>query len=343
MRFYLFTTAKFVDQCIEHGIYGSTNSNWLANVDTGDIIFISQFNFLEQKIYGPFKVIKNLFYDKKLIYPGQRYYFRVGINPLFNTVRKIEETDIFLKGIQENNLSFASDFICLIQQNKHLHTIPLTNAEGDYLLQIFNNYSQDSLTPSGVFAKNSDTLDVNSKLILEKGKVLKNNYFTSESDLEAFVIFELKKEKDFFNTFSKILKKFPNNDLNESEVYNQFIFGNAYPCDITILNEENINILELKKNSLCNISLNMVEKEFRKYCYYSLFSNRIKEKFKKRLNFFLIIAKDKGNQLIFKNVIELFNKVIQPIEKHRVNNLIILEYSFKNNLFILEKLTEISN
>jgi len=36
MKYYVLTTAKFAKECIEFKKYGSTNSNWLSNIDVND-------------------------------------------------------------------------------------------------------------------------------------------------------------------------------------------------------------------------------------------------------------------------------------------------------------------
>ena len=72
MKYYVLTTTKFANECIEFKKYGSTNSNWLSNIDIGDTVFISQFNYQDQNIFGPFKVILPIFYDKKIIYPWNK-------------------------------------------------------------------------------------------------------------------------------------------------------------------------------------------------------------------------------------------------------------------------------
>lgn len=128
MRYYLSTTAKFASQCLENQIFGATQSNWLVNIDLDDILFLSQFNYQSQKIYGPFKINKTLFYDKKIIYPDQKFYYRIGFKP--QTSKVINETDLYLKGLNDNRIDFASQLISLIQQNKHLHTISLIQEEG---------------------------------------------------------------------------------------------------------------------------------------------------------------------------------------------------------------------
>ena len=81
MRYYLFTTTKFSEEVIQHSIYGSSQSNWLANVDIGDIVFLSEFSYKNQHLFGHFYVNVKLFYDKEIIYPSQKYFFRVGLKP----------------------------------------------------------------------------------------------------------------------------------------------------------------------------------------------------------------------------------------------------------------------
>jgi len=37
----MLTTTKFAKECIGFGKYGSTNSNWLSNINKDDVVFIS--------------------------------------------------------------------------------------------------------------------------------------------------------------------------------------------------------------------------------------------------------------------------------------------------------------
>ena len=99
MKYYVLTTTKFANECIEFKKYGSTNSNWLSNIDIGDTVFISQFNYQDQNIFGPFKVILPIFYDKKIIYPDQKYYYRVGVE--YKKLQYVSETDFYLNGIND--------------------------------------------------------------------------------------------------------------------------------------------------------------------------------------------------------------------------------------------------
>ena len=119
---------------MEYLTYGATQSNWLANVDVGDIVFLSQFNYKTQQIFGPFQVITKLFYNKSVIYPTQKYFYRIKFASV-NRIHKIEETDLYLNGIGGGDVDFAYRLINLIQQNKHLHCISLTNKEGTAILK----------------------------------------------------------------------------------------------------------------------------------------------------------------------------------------------------------------
>lgn len=338
MRYYILTTTKFAKECIENKVYGSTNSNWLSNIETGDCVFISQFNYNSQAIYGPFKVLKTLFYDKKIIYPNQRYYYRIKFKKN-KSLKYIEETDLYLEGIKNKKVDFSFRIINLIQQNKHLHSICLNNVEGQFTSNTFKDLGKEYKFDNPKFyMPEFKKLKVDLSFLSNKNKISKKLFFSSESDLEAFIILSLKnKDNSVYKQLYKILNYFPNNDLHVSKIYNQFIFGNAYPSDIVITNKNNINIFELKKNNLNQKSLVMIEKEIKKYCYYSLFSKRIQGHETKQVNFFLIILK--GDNEKFKNILyKKFNKITKPINKFRKNNFLILEYFIKDNQLFFERL-----
>lgn len=339
MRYYILTTTKFASECIKFQVYGSTNSNWLTNVELGDIVFISQFSYKSQDIYGPFEVCKTLFYDKKIIYPEQKYYYRIKIKPA--NLKMIEETDLYLQGIENKNFNLASRLINLIQQNKHLHSISLTKNEGEFLLNTLANYGKTIKvkTKTKDYLSDSKALEVNLKFLENKNCLFKKHSFSSESDLESYILLSLKnKNGNIFKNFSEILDYYPDNNLAVSAIYNQFIFGNAYPSDIAIINSANINIFELKKNQFSRSSLGMIKKEFKKYCYYSLYSPRLSEEdTQRRMNFFIAFLKS-GNRNFEKILKKEFRFIIDPINKFRENNFTILEYYIADDKLIFNTL-----
>lgn len=329
MKYYVLTTARFANECIEFKKYGSSNSNWLANIDIGDTIFISQFNFKSQDVYGPFKVIAPLFYDKKIIYPDQKYYYRIGIE--YKNLQYVGETDFYLTGINSNKRDFALRLICLLQQNKHLHSICLNDQEGEFISETLKNYG-NNLGPinSKTYTLEYNDLKVDQRFIADKNKLYKKLFFSSESDLEAFIIFCLKNQKSTtYNSLNNILNIYPKNGLNCSTIYNQFIFGNAYPSDIVVLNENNINIFELKKTGLEKSMIPTIEKEINKYCLYSLYSDRIKTDHT-YINFVLAVLKDKNNIIFKKYLEEYFRKTVAQISNLKKYNFTIIEYYIEN-------------
>ncbi len=158
----------------------------------------------------------------------------------------------------------------------------------------------------------------------------KKLFFSSESDLETFILFCLKNQNDaIYNNLNNILNIYPKNNLKYSTIYNQFIFGNAYPSDIVILNKNNINILELKKTALEKSMISTIEKEIVKYCTYSSYSDRV-EANQTQINFFLIVRKDKKNINFKKYLEKYFQMSVAKISNRKKYNFTIIEYYIEN-------------
>jgi hypothetical protein len=336
MRYYIVTTTKFAEDCIKFLTYGSTQSNWLANVNAGDIIYLSQFNYKSQSLFGPFTVLKELFHNKTIIYPQQSYFYRIRLKPI-EKLKKIEETDLYINGIKLKNEGFYFGLINLIQQNKHLHCICLTQEEGEAIFETFKHFGLDhnylaySELPGSI-------IDVNCKYLWDKNKLDKKRFFSSESDLESYIIFSLKKiDSEEYENINKLLGKYRNNQLRSSNVHNQFIFGNAYPSDIAILNKNNINVLELKKDKLSNSIILQIEKEIKKHLCYSLFSHRIESKNIERFNFYLIFLRDKDNNQFKQIIFEKYNNLCKQLDALRENNITFVEYYVKDSILYLEE------
>lgn len=341
MRHYILTTTKFAEECITYLTYGSTQSNWLANIDAGDMIFLSQFNYKSQDLFGPFRVTKTLFYDKTIIYPQQKYFFRIQYNSI-GAIKKITETDLYLNGIKSGNIAAYFQIINLIQQNKHLHCICLTKDEGETILNTFLKigieYGNNLKRSIQGNLKNTSS-DIDCEYIYNKNKLDKKCYFSSESDLETYIIFSTKITKsDEYKNVNKLLNKYPNNGLQYSEIYNQFIFGNAYPSDIVILNKENINIFELKKDKLSNSNIAQIEKEIEKHLYYSLFSNRVKSNTGiNRFNFYLTYLKDNASEQFEQSIIKKYKYLCNKIISLRENTITFVEYEVKDKILLLKE------
>jgi len=338
MRYYIVTTAKFAHQCLEYTTYGATQSNWLANINVGDTIFLSQFNYKSQNLFGPFQVTKNLFYNKEIIYPQQKYFYRIQFR-FMKAIKTIEETDLYLNGVRLGEIPTYFKLINLIQQNKHLHCICLINYEGEAILDTFHQIDRDYDKTIQQSKLKNDLIDINCKYIWDKNKLDKKRYFSSESDLETYILLSLKNtESEMYKSLNKLLNKHKNNELQFSQIHNQFIFGNAYPSDIVVLNKDNINVFELKKDKLANNIIPQIEKEIKKHLYYSLFSDRIKsDNGLKRFNFYLVYLKDSDNSQHKLLLFEKYNDLCKKIGTLRENTITFVEYYVKDNILILEE------
>lgn len=334
MKYYIVTTTKFAEQCLEHFTYGATQSNWLANVDIGDIVFLSQFNYKAQQIFGPFRVVKTMFYNKSIIYPTQKYFYRIQFAPV-DSIYAIEETDLYLNGIQCGNADFCYKLINLIQQNKHLHCISLTDKEG---MAIF-----DTLQNFGIAYKNHDQkkldheiVEVTREYIWQKNRLDKKQQFVSESDLETYLLLSLKNKNSCeYKTFNEIMAKYSGNNLIHSIIYNQFIFGNAYPADLVVATDSSINVFELKRDRLTSIIVNQIEKEIRKHLYYSLLSERVVQKDVPKVFNFYLVCLHQGNKKTKDLISNIYESLQNRIQYPRKNSLIFLEYKLRDGTLFL--------
>jgi hypothetical protein len=334
MKYYIVTTTTFAEQCLEHFTYGATQSNWLANVDIGDIVFLSQFNYKAQQIFGPFRVVKTLFYNKSIIYPTKKYFYRIQFAPV-DSIYAIEETDLYLNGIQCGNADFCYKLINLIQQNKHLHCISLTDKEGIAIL--------DTLQKCGKAYKNHDQkkldheiVEVTREYIWQKNRLDKKQQFASESDLETYLLLSLKNENScVYKTFNEIMAKYSGNNLIHSIIYNQFIFGNAYPADLVVATDSSVNVFELKRDRLTSIIVNQIEKEIRKHLYYSLLSERVAQKNVPKVFNFYLVCLYQGNKKTQDLILNIYESLQSRIQYPRKNNLIFLEYEPRDGTLFL--------
>jgi hypothetical protein len=244
----------------------------------------------------------------------------------------IEETDLYLRGIQFGDVEFYSKLINLIQQNKHLHCISLTDKEGEVIFGTL----QELGTPCDSAAQKmleQMEVEVNREFIWQKNKLDKKYQFASESDLEAYMLMSLKSRNNHeYRALDEILVNWSGSSLANSTIYNQFIFGNAYPADIVIVNDNSINVFELKRDRLTNSISSQIEKEIRKHLYYSLFSERIsQEKSFDVFNFYLLYLCE-GDETTKNSMLNMYQALEKKIIKYaRKNNLIFLEYKLQDD------------
>jgi hypothetical protein len=327
MSYFIVTTSKFYRECVAHLTYGASQSNWLCNINEDDIIFLSQFNYKSQDLFGPFRVTNSLFYDKSIIYPEQKYFYRIKFEPI-DQIKHIEETDLYLYGIESKSADYYFKIINLLQQNKHLHSISLTDDEGDAILNVFKATDSELNFNHEVENVQHNILSIDRRYIWIKNKLNKNISFSSESDLETYILMSLKGIKNIeYKCMNKLLEKFSENNLLDSKIYNQFVFGNAYPADIVIINEKNINVFELKKDCLVFSNIQQIKKEIKKHLFYSISSNRLsKQHNPERFNFYLLTLGHKNNKPIEYIIKENYCNLCNKLSANRENTLTFVEY-----------------
>lgn len=248
-------------------------------------------------------------------------------NTLSYSVQSVGFTpDLYLCGIESNDVDCYFKVINLIQQNKHLHCISLTDYEGKAILDVFQ--SAGSGYDAYYKIKEVNNLAaVDCHYIWVKNKLDKNNHFSSESDMEAYIVMSLKNADSKESEYVKdLLGEHSANCLINSRGYNQFIFGNAYPADIVIINECNINVMELKKYPLTLSQIPQIEKEIKKHLCYSLFSNRIRKSDTKKFNFYLVTLQDEKSTPFRSVIQDKYFNLSNKIRAHRESTLSFVEY-----------------
>jgi hypothetical protein len=181
-----------------------------------------------------------------------------------------------------------------------------------------------------------EIVEVTREYIWEKNRLDKKRQFASESDFETYLLLSLKnKDSSEYKTVNEIMAKYSGNNLVHSAIYNQFIFGNAYPADLVVLTEGSINVFELKRDRLSSIIVNQIEKEMRKHLYYSLLSERVLQKDEPKIFNFYLVCLWQGNKGTRDSVLNVYESLQSRIGYPRKNNLIFLEYEPRDGRLFL--------
>jgi hypothetical protein len=205
-------------------------------------------------------------------------------------------------------------------------------------MAIFKTLQKFGNTYNNRDPKNLDheIVEVSSEYIWQKNRLDKKHQFASESDLETYLLLSLKNKYSYeYKTFNEIMGKHSGGNLTNSIVYNQFIFGNAYPADLVVTTSCSINVFELKKDRLTSIIVNQIEKEIRKHLYYSLLSERVvQENASKVFNFYLVCL-HQGNKKTQDLISNIYESLQSRIQYPRKNSLIFLEYELRDGALSL--------
>lgn len=228
MKYHVFFTTKYTDECLQNGKFGATSVNSLGTVINGDKAYL--FDGLRWEIYGPFEIISTeQFYDNNPIYGKNKrdivnYPNRVRFTT--NEAKVLSLTEFFaLEELGNTNFTINRVLQSVIIANKQIHSTPLTIQEGKYLDNKMETNGNE-LNITSIPDENTYNTVINNFIMQKKSR--------SEALFELLLL-KRRYNADFFN-------------LSDYDiVYNQFVLGFQRQVDILAIKEEECLLIEIKK------------------------------------------------------------------------------------------------
>lgn len=231
-NYHVFFTANHIESCIQHGRFGATSVNSLANVKKGDKAFL--YDGKKSLFYGPFVVeSENQFYEVEPIYGLNArnlisYPNRIAMR--CDNTKVVDYVKVFSYEREPQSEHYLMNRILMstIIENKQVHSTPLTAKEGEYL----------------------------EKLISQLGEAIENNEVKSFSHLPLVITHVVANGTSISEAMMELLLmengfSFIHDDSGDRVIhkFNQFVLGYQRQLDILLIGEDFINVIELKKKS----------------------------------------------------------------------------------------------
>lgn len=241
MKSHVFITAKYLEKCLETGLFGvsAPQLNYLANVDVGDSIFLLETG--SGRLVGPLQIIQCLFYNNDFIW-GDRDPFAYRVE--FASFDGVWEADIIslwsvlLKRERYNFYTFTT-----FQRSNNT----LLPNEGEKLTQELKKNGKP-ISPIPRSRPNVEHKSVD----LIKSDIKK---FSSEARLETALL----RRKDKFTDI--LIKEGLLNKNVDPFIINQItIPGTNYNVDIAIFSGDQVIIVELKKDQINDSTVQQIRK-----------------------------------------------------------------------------------
>ena len=150
MKYHVFFTTQYTDECLRYRKFGATSVNSLANVHKGDFSFL--FDGLRWKIYGPLEIISDdQFYDITPIYGKNKrgiinYPNRINFSTSMAKALSFSKLFSLEKDMHSNEFLTNRILQSVIIANKQVHSTQLTEIEGQYLKRQMYNYGEGLTT-----------------------------------------------------------------------------------------------------------------------------------------------------------------------------------------------------
>lgn len=226
MPSHVFVTAKYLDRCVETGLFGVTvqQVNYLATVSPGDTAFLLETG--TGRIAGPFSINAPLFFSQTPVWdqPDKFTYRLRFAGPEVWQADVSALWDVLLRRRVSEFFSFTT-----FQRS----SVGLIGGEGNALAETVKRRATCGLNP-GAFSIDEHPVD-----LLQKDASI----FTSEARLEASLLLA----RAEFLTFLEEEGHIPRNA--SPAVLNQVTLpGLNYNVDILLLSENSALVIELKKD-----------------------------------------------------------------------------------------------
>ena len=281
MKYHVFFTARYTKPCLENGRFGATSVNSLVDVKKGDVAFL--FDGSKWEIFGPLKIIsENQFYETNDIYGRNKknivnYPNRIAFNN--KEIKGLELNKLFSLEKDSNSKNFLLNrtLLSVIIANKQVHSTPLTEKEGKYLIKCISKKG------GGVMTTNDFLPFSNNEAVLDN--VIKKRKNLSEAIFEMLIMTQ--KPSIIFDI------------KQDTIIYNQFILGLQRQIDILSITEKEIAVFEIKsRNNKKNPYTQIIE-----YLDYVNSDFRLISNNSKREQIKAIVLLEKGNKYLDKKQI----------------------------------------
>jgi|GEM_PF-6602628 len=255
-RYHVFFTTQHTESCLEQCCFGSSVSNSLANVKSGDTAFL--FDGLKWAIFGPFEIVSDQqCIDERPIYGMDkrgniRYKNRVWFKK--ENARETLLSELYSIERDPLKLSFLLNryILATLIANKQVNATTLTQTEGKYLVK-------------KCLMLGNRICSVHSKIPPNIEPVFPTSFLrrsSSEAGIEVLIINKRCQGYllEFLNSFSK-----------HAVCFNQFILGFQRQADLLIDAQDRLALIEIKKaQNVRNPFEQLIE-----YCRYCVSSFRL--------------------------------------------------------------------
>jgi len=239
MKSHIFITTKYLDKCLETGLFGVTNTqiNHLANVDQEDIIFILETQ--SGRLVGPFRIVEPLFYNPLPIWEEIDNPFVYRVKFMSEGVWASDVSSLWSVLLQRKTHEFYT-FTTFQRSNNTL--LP---GEGEKLISYLKNKGNH------MYPALKSNIDIGKVDLIRKD----TRKFSSEARLETALLRNKHALIELLSTEGVLNNNPPLFIINQITLP-----GTNYNIDIAIFDSEHVIIIELKKDIVDGGTISQVKK-----------------------------------------------------------------------------------